>query len=548
MSNGSGRRWAIFLGTIMILCAALFYGLDPLLENSLRKVAAQMESTGQQITFEDVDVNVFNGHLRLEGLKIQPIEVPNEADSAAHFVLQANVVDLEGVELWRLITKQELLAHAFVLHAPSVEHSFATHKVEAKSDEKVPVPDVPAPKLPSIRIESLVISDAVLSSVDRAGVRPSVKVAGMDLLITDLALVVDAENRPMLERGDSRLDLRGVTADLPPLYRFGIDSLQARYPEVTTRVYGMHLDATVGPKEYHKKVSNSTDLVGVRADSLVLFGFNLVEQFQLGSYRANKVLLYGGLFSIHHDKSIPKGPFKRKPLPSEAIRALPVALVVDTLRATGCEVRYSERMTVADDYGTIAFTHIDALLTGLSNAPANSPADLHVYGTARIEGKARAMLDIRMPMSGDTTLQMHARVEELSASLLNRMTDDLVNVNATSGKIHLLDMHMQGDDEKATGTLDMHYDDLTMALNSSVERAGLLSKVANMVIRSSNIPGEKGYRTTRFAITRKQNGSVFNYLWLALKTGCMDLVLPTSVTKGMKYMKERKNKKKENAK
>ena len=319
--------------------------------------------------------------------------------------------------------------------------------------------------------------------------------------------------------------------------------MRVRYPEVSTKVFGMNLTSTVGPKEYYTKVEHITDLMGVHADSLTLSGFRLLEQMREGAYRANTVLLFGGTFDIYHDKSIPDGPYKRKPLPSEAIQGLGVTIGVDTLRAVRCEVRYSERAKRTDDYGTLAFTDIDALLTGLSNAPDTAPPDLHLHGNARIMGHGQAMLDLRMPMrSADQELTINAHLEDLPASYLNRMTDNLVHVNATSGHIHLVDMRMNGDDKGASGTMDMRYEDLHMELNSSVEHAGLLSTVANMIVRTQNMPQQKGYRVGRFTIQRRQDSSVFNYLWLAVKAGCMDVVLPTSVTKGIKKFGKKKGK------
>lgn len=544
MSTRSGRRWRRVLLVLAALCGAVFFALDPLLEQALGKVARRLESTGNRITFEDVDVNVLDGHLSLDGLSMEPIDKGNEADSTTRVTIRTGSVDLEGVGIWDLLTKEELRVGAFIVHAPTVEHSFATHKLrKPKVKEEVTEPKKPS-SLPMIRIDSLLIQGASMSSMDRAGVRPSVTVAGMDMFIKDVSIEMDADNKPVFDRSRFRLDLRGIAASLPPMYTFAIDSLRIRYPEATTSVFGMELTPTVDPKKYYTLVEHQVDLMGVHVDSLKLSGVRFLEQFQEGSYQAGSVLLFGALFEVHHDKSIPEGPSRRKPLPAEAILGLAVAIDVDTLRAQRCEVRYSERMKRGDDYGTIAFTHIDALLTGLSNAPDTAPADLVLHGAARLSGHGQATLDLRMPMRSDNAeLTIDARVEDLEASILNRMTDDLVHVNATSGHIHLLDLHMEGNNERASGKVDMRYKDLHMELNSSVKHSGLLSKVANMVVRTNNMPGDNGFRMGHFSVERKQDRSVFNYLWLAVKAGCMDVVLPTSVTKGMERMQKKKGNK-----
>lgn len=539
------RWWRWVLLVLALLVLGIFLALDPLLETALGKLAARLERAGHRITFTDVDINVLDGHLHIQGLVVEPVDKGTEADSAAWTILRADDVELDGVAMGDLLRHQVLRAHSFVVHAPSLEHSSATRKhhnaAPAKQPKELSEVDPNAP--PLVRIDSLVIVGASAHSVDRAGIRPSVSVAAMDLFVKDVAVRVNERGIPVLTRSVSRLDLRGIQADLPPLYRFAIDSLRARYPEATTTIHGMALTSTVGPKEYHTLVEHRTDLITMRADSLTLTGFSLVDQVQDGAYVAENVRLFGGLIEVHHDKSIPDGPSKRKPLPAEKVKSLAVTLGIDTLHAVDCEVRYSERLKRGEEYGTLAFTDIDAVLTGLSNLPDTAPADLHLHGTARLSGTGRAMLDLRMPMhAADPPLTIEARLEGLDAPILNRMTDNLVHVNATAGRIHLVDLRMQGDDLRASGTMDMRYEDLHMELNNSVEHASLLSRVANMVVRSRNMPQDGNYRRGHFTVERRTDRSVFNYLWLGVKAGCMDVVLPTSVTKGVRKMKDRKKK------
>ena len=61
-----------------------------------------------------------------------------------------------------------------------------------------------------------------------------------------------------------------------------------------------------------------------------------------------------------------------------------------------------------------------------------------------------------------------------------------------------------------------------------------------MVVRTRNMPGNKSYRQGRFTVVRRQDRSVFNYLWQGVKAGAMDVVLPKSVTNEMKKSKGKK--------
>ena len=56
------------------------------------------------------------------------------------------------------------------------------------------------------------------------------------------------------------------------------------------------------------------------------------------------------------------------------------------------------------------------------------------------------------------------------------------------------------------------------------------------------MPGEKNYRVGRFKVARQQESGVFNYLWIALREGMMDVMLPPMVTQKIRKMQAEKKK------
>ena len=118
------------------------------------------------------------------------------------------------------------------------------------------------------------------------------------------------------------------------------------------------------------------------------------------------------------------------------------------------------------------------------------------------------------------------------------MTDDLVHVSATAGRIHSVELNMSGDDVHASGSVDVRYEGLQLQISPSIKHAGVLSFVANTVVRTSNMPGDKGYKVGRFNVARRQEASVFNYLWLCLREGMMEVMLPRKVLDQLHKMQE----------
>jgi hypothetical protein len=275
-------------------------------------------------------------------------------------------------------------------------------------------------------------------------------------------------------------------------------------------------------------------------DTLLLSGFDLKARLHDGSIRAHELRVAGVAVDIHRDKTLPLGPMKPKPLLADRIIAMHLPVQVDTIHVHRGRVTYHERLKAGADYGSIAFTHIEGVLTGFGNLPRVDVPDLHLLGSAHV-GHARAQVDIRMPMnSAHTTVDVHVRLKGFPATDMNRMTDDLLHVTATQGIIHLVDLRMHGDNDRATGTIDMHYEDLAMELGTQIKHAKLLTKVANMAVRGSNMPGTKGDRKGRFSVQKPENAGVFKYLWISLRTGMMEVMLPQVLLKQMQKQQERK--------
>ena len=99
---------------------------------------------------------------------------------------------------------------------------------------------------------------------------------------------------------------------------------------------------------------------------------------------------------------------------------------------------------------------------------------------------------------------------------------------------------MTGDEDRATGTLEMQYEDLHLEISEGVEHAGLITRLANTVVRTTNMPRDKRYRVGHLSVERPKDAGVFKYIWISLRTGMMEVVLPPALLKQMKKQQEKK--------
>ena len=209
------------------------------------------------------------------------------------------------------------------------------------------------------------------------------------------------------------LDLHGLATQMAPYYTFRIDSMRVQLPMDTSVVFGVHMTPSVDAQEYHKEVEFQTELYALDIDTILLSGFDLAARLDAGILRAERLYVAGANFSVHRDKSIPLPPTrKRKPLLAERIAHLELPLAMDTVQLSRSSVTYHERLKRGDSYGSIAFTEIAGILSGLNNVDVTDRDELHLDGSARM-GQSRIELDLRMSVSGGTTsVSARARLQD----------------------------------------------------------------------------------------------------------------------------------------
>lgn len=539
ISRRAKRLLIVVSATAAVIAGALF-SIDLLVERAVRSVLARAELSGYNVNFDRLHTKVAERHLLLTGLTITPSKELLDNDSAMRFTIAADTVALHDVKLRELVLMRILHVGRISVNRPIVKHSYASRdrgteeEAEQEEEEKKDTGSEQL-DLSFVRLDTLVVTHGSGTSTDRGGGRADLSVQHLDLFATGLKVTQSDSGRILFSQARTQLALDGVLLGMDPFYTLVIGSVLLQLPEDSLQVTDIRLIPEVDPGQYHEHVDRQIEHYALSIDSAVFAGFDMERNLQVGAIRAKHVLVAGMEFSIHRDRSIPMGPFKHQPLPSHLLLDLPIPLSIDTIVGRNAKVSYSERTERTAAYGTISFTEINAVVTGLDNGYHQEPPTLHLLGTARLAGYGRAKLDMRLPMDPNkATVQLHAELRNVPFEVLNRMTDKLVNVKATAGRIHRVDLHMNGDDKSATGTVEAQYEDLYLELNSSVSGSKALTLLANTAVRRTNMPHDRRYRKGAFTVERNRDKSVFNFLWIGLREGMMDVMLPPLVLKGIK--------------
>lgn len=506
---------------------------------ALEIVAERAAHQRYEVAFSDVDITLFPQGIRIDGLRIKP-GAAALADGSSTVAVSASRVELDDVDLLALIRSKELKVGTVRIVAPEVDHAHGTramHRPEAKdTTDAAQLPE----KLAFLRVDTLLIINAKGSTRDLSGVHPNASVAGLDIRLTGIRMAPGQEGRPSVHLSSGELAIRDAEARMAPFYTAHIDSARARYPQNTMRIHGFKLTADVGPDRYHQVKDAPRELYGVRVDSIRVDGSDLGARLEHGMVTAHECIVSGLRLDIHHDRSVPDRHRPRSPLPAERIHHARVPIDIGKVQVRDGRVTYHERLKQGDAYGSVSFTGINVVMAGLGNMRADSVTDLLVTGRLRLWDAAPTEVEVRQShATAGARISARVHLRDLPAPRMDRLTGELIKVSATEGRIHSVDMHMEGNDVSAKGTVHMNYEGLKLKLEPTMRHAKILSAVANVVVHNNNIPGHRNYRTGEARVMRKQEASVFNYLWTVLREGMLDILLPDMVLNRIHRQRER---------
>lgn len=522
------RRWAIVAG--IILLAGWLGGLlfDELVRRKLEQVATKAAGDDHRVSIAALRSNLWSGSVELKDLRMVYDSLPDDASVFTGLIaIHAERLRLTGISYRALLFGGRIHVACVEMHAPRVAHvhrSGAARPVAETDTTTSALAGLP----PSIRLDSLIIRDASASTTDMDGKRLSADVGTLDLWAGGLALHNRPGRRAQFVVTSARISIRGTTAAFPPLYDLRIGEMWLEHPAGHATVKGLSFLPRADQHNYHKLLDHETDLFMVEVDSIALGGLHVGRFLAEHALWMRRMDIHRPQVEVYRDKAMPDAPWQHKPLPTGILRNINLPMRIDTAIFHQGKVTYHERVEQEHDYGSLEFTALHGDITGIASG-APSGRRLELRANARIYGRSKAFLAYGADLDnvGDA-FSLSAHTTDLPFEIFNQMTDSLLRVEATAGTIHRLDLRMTGDDLHGHGTIDLVYDDLKLAMHLTGRRGRdkLLGVLANTAVRSRNMPDLKGYRQGSFAIDRRRDRSLFNFLWQAVKAGSMDTMSP----------------------
>jgi len=271
--------------------------------------------------------------------------------------------------------------------------------------------------------------------------------------------------------------------------------------------------------------------------------------------RAQSVILDSLVFNDFRDKNQPNPPDQPKPLFGGLVASIPFPLKVDTILIQNSQINYHELGEEKTEPGAISFDKTYGSIYNVTTIPSfqsqygQFEADL----ITSINQQANAEIRLEVPYT-DEQFKMDVAIDSFYLASLNSVIVPLVDVQAEAGKVHKLHMTMNADEFSSRNSLVLDYDDLHIKLlkenlnqetrkKKKRKKRGVLSGVANLAIRHSNLPEDKNYILAEYRTQRNIHRGAFNLIWVSIKEG-MAMIVPIKAAQNVLSDNKRNRKRK----
>ncbi|TLP70622.1 hypothetical protein [Maribacter sp. ACAM166] len=466
-------------------------------------------------SYDKLKINLLKGNLEFENVEVLSL---GRQTSSCEILINADELSIKGFSYWSVFFEKSIYLKTLMLTKPHL--NFKTCPKEEADNAAQPNP---INLLKEIFIEELIFDSGMVEIWNSSKEIELLSVESIDLNLknvsTDPKVIT---NYVPFEFSDYGITIQNIKA---PLGAFEVLNMGAMTLDSSTlKINDVSLTTALSKSELSKEIRYQRDHLNLSIPEIIVNDHSYIMKNDSLQVNFKLLKLLALKLEVYRDKSRLED-FKRRPLYAEMLRKLPFKVVIDSVLIEKATVLYEEDIPNEVQAGSLRFENLDASISNFSNLAINQE-NLIIQLKADLMG------------AGDFNLNWKFNVQDprgaftISGGLFNFNTASLNNFlvpnlrTKTTGTIDQLYFTIAGDDYTATGDIKMKYEDFKFQVlnkeRNNVKK--VLSFIGNLFVSDGSKADINGYRYGDISTKRGENKSFFNYLWVSLEDGLLDVL------------------------
>ncbi|TDS18522.1 uncharacterized protein DUF748 [Maribacter caenipelagi] len=467
-------------------------------------------------SYDRLTISLMKGNIAFENVAVVSL---GKQTSSCEIKVNAEMLSIEGFDYWKILFQNAIYIKSLTLNKPHL--SFKTCPKE--SDNVVANKSNPINLLKEIFVEEIIFDAGKIEIWDSNEEVALIAVNQINLSLKKVATDPDVIKKYVpFTFTDYNIEIQNFNAPLGEFEKLEMASLVMN--NATIDITDIVLSTIYSKVELSREIAYERDHIYLSIPEIKVDEHNYLVSNDSLHVNFKELLLSQPKLEIYRDKSRLED-FTNKPLYGKLLQKLPFKVAIDSVFIEKGAIVYEENIPNNVKAGALSFENLDAEITNLSNK-TNVEEPVQIQLNADLMGTGKFHLnwqfDVYDPRS---TFLISGGLSNFNTSSLN---DFLVpNLRTqTTGTIDQLYFTISGDEYVATGDIKMRYEDFKFQVLNK-ERNGVkkvLSFIGNLFINDGSKTDDDGYRYGDIETERVQNKSFFNYLWINLQDGLLDVL------------------------
>ncbi|MDO6471697.1 hypothetical protein [Maribacter sp. 1_MG-2023] len=467
-------------------------------------------------SYEQLNISLIKGNIAFKDVAVISL---GKQTSSCEIKVDAEMLSISGFDYWKILFQKSIFIKSLTLTKPHLNFKTCPENV----DNEVASKSNPIKLLKEIFIEEIIFDAGRVEIWDSNEEVALIAVDQINLTLKEVATDPDIITKYVpFTFTDYNIEIQNFNAPLGKFEKLEMQSMVIN--NSTVDITDIVLSTVYSKAELSREFTYQRDYVHLSIPLIKVEDHNYLVSNDSLHVNLKELLLSQPKLEVYRDKSKLED-FRNKPLYGRLLQKLPFKVAIDSIFIKKGAIVYEENIPNNVKAGALSFENLDAVISNLSNKK-NIEDPVQIQLNADLMGTGKFHLNWQFDVyDSRSTFLISGGLANFNTSSLN---DFLVpNLRTqTTGTIDQLYFTISGDEYAAAGDIKMRYEDFKFQVLNK-ERNGVkkvLSFIGNLFINDGSKTDENGYRFGDIETERIKNKSFFNYLWINLEDGLLDIL------------------------
>jgi hypothetical protein len=540
-------KWVggILLVLVIIIGAAALYlsaKWKPLVTEKIKTAVYEGSDRLYKIDFKDIHLNLVTGTAVLDSISLYPdsavfTQLKAIKKAPTHlFRIRLAHLQINRVGILNAYFKKKVNVSSIILDHPSIDmvYNKVPKQIDTVKDERTLYQQI-SKTLNSIFVNDIKVIDADFDYYNGLKKLNSVKHVSINVKNVLIDSAAQYDTTRVFHSKDIAFGLSGYSAlSKDKMYTTKIDTVNGSISNKTIRIVGLKMIPMYPDLTFSRKYDTQKDRYNLAFKEIKLSGVDFISLNNDGNFHAKKVVVGPAKVDVFMNRELPPPNFdKGRNYPHLALKRIPFATLVDTLRLNKIDVAYTEFSEKTKERGTLKLDNLSGEVVNLTNDSVRLIKKNHAYAdlTTYIFGKGKMNVKIDFNLTDkDAAFSYVGNIGSFDMKVLNPLAKSLGLVAIEQGKVQKASFTVNANLRRSSGKVIFQYSDLKVNLLKEDEegekkKKGLLSFLANnILIKNDNPLKGEPVRTSNVTYERLPQASFFNLMWKSVFVGIRETV------------------------